>query len=334
MKKNQFLKESDVTAESVFFMTRRQVLKALGISAAALSLPHAAHADLLSWFKGNDRPPAPAGKPLEFSKPAAWQNDLPLTPADKVSGYNNFYEFGLDKADPAANAGSLKTDPWTLKISGEVAKPLTLDHDDLTRRFPLEERIYRMRCVEAWSMVVPWIGFPLHKLLALAEPTSNAKYVAFETIYAPEQMPGQQDRFIGGGLKYPYVEGLRLDEAMHPLTLMTVGVYGKALPPQNGAPVRLIVPWKYGFKGIKSIVSIKLTRERPPTTWNLAAPDEYGFYANVNPHVDHPRWSQATERFIGSGGTLDVQRQPTLLFNGYADQVASLYRGLDLRENF
>ncbi|WP_112924082.1 protein-methionine-sulfoxide reductase catalytic subunit MsrP [Escherichia coli] len=334
MKKNQFLKESDVTAESVFFMTRRQVLKALGISAAALSLPHAAHADLLSWFKGNDRPPAPAGKPLEFSKPAAWQNDLPLTPADKVSSYNNFYEFGLDKADPAANAGSLKTDPWTLKISGEVAKPLTLDHDDLTRRFPLEERIYRMRCVEAWSMVVPWIGFPLHKLLALAEPTSNAKYVAFETIYAPEQMPGQQDRFIGGGLKYPYVEGLRLDEAMHPLTLMTVGVYGKALPPQNGAPVRLIVPWKYGFKGIKSIVSIKLTRERPPTTWNLAAPDEYGFYANVNPHVDHPRWSQATERFIGSGGILDVQRQPTLLFNGYADQVASLYRGLDLRENF
>ncbi|MFN2081965.1 protein-methionine-sulfoxide reductase catalytic subunit MsrP [Escherichia coli] len=334
MKKNQFLKESDVTAESVFFMTRRQVLKALGISAAALSLPHAAHADLLSWFKGNDRPPAPSGKPLEFSKPAAWQNDLPLTPADKVSGYNNFYEFGLDKADPAANAGSLKTDPWTLKISGEVAKPLTLDHDDLTRRFPLEERIYRMRCVEAWSMVVPWIGFPLHKLLALAEPTSNAKYVAFETIYAPEQMPGQQDRFIGGGLKYPYVEGLRLDEAMHPLTLMTVGVYGKALPPQNGAPVRLIVPWKYGFKGIKSIVSIKLTRERPPTTWNLAAPDEYGFYANVNPHVDHPRWSQATERFIGSGGILDVQRQPTLLFNGYAEQVASLYRGLDLRENF
>ena len=334
MKKNQFLKESDVTAESVFFMTRRQVLKALGISAAALSLPHAAHADLLSWFKGNDRPPAPAGKALEFSKPTAWQNNLPLTPADKVSGYNNFYEFGLDKADPAANAGSLKTDPWTLKISGEVAKPLTLDHDDLTRRFPLEERIYRMRCVEAWSMVVPWIGFPLHKLLALAEPTSNAKYVAFETIYAPEQMPGQQDRFIGGGLKYPYVEGLRLDEAMHPLTLMTVGVYGKALPPQNGAPVRLIVPWKYGFKGIKSIVSIKLTRERPPTTWNLAAPDEYGFYANVNPHVDHPRWSQATERFIGSGGILDVQRQPTLLFNGYAEQVASLYRGLDLRENF
>ncbi|KLQ22909.1 protein-methionine-sulfoxide reductase catalytic subunit MsrP [Citrobacter braakii] len=334
MKKLRPFTEADVTDESAFFMQRRQVLKALGISAAALSFPLSAQADLLSWFKGNDRPPAPAGKPLDFSKPAAWQNSLPLTPADKVSGYNNFYEFGLDKADPAANAGSLKTDPWTLKISGEVAKPLTLDHDALTARFPLEERIYRMRCVEAWSMVVPWIGFPLHKLLAQVEPTSNAKYVAFETIYSPDEMPGQKDRFIGGGLKYPYVEGVRLDEAMHPLTLLTVGVYGKALPPQNGAPIRLIVPWKYGFKGIKSIVSIKLTRERPPTTWNLAAPNEYGFYANVNPHVDHPRWSQATERFIGAGGILDVQRQPTLLFNGYADEVASLYRGLNLQENF
>ncbi|HHT8379710.1 TPA: protein-methionine-sulfoxide reductase catalytic subunit MsrP [Citrobacter braakii] len=334
MKKLRPFTEADVTDESAFFMQRLQVLKALGISAAALSFPLSAQADLLSWFKGNDRPPAPAGKPLDFSKPAAWQNSLPLTPADKVSGYNNFYEFGLDKADPAANAGSLKTDPWTLKISGEVAKPLTLDHDALTARFPLEERIYRMRCVEAWSMVVPWIGFPLHKLLAQVEPTSNAKYVAFETIYAPDEMPGQKDRFIGGGLKYPYIEGLRLDEAMHPLTLLTVGVYGKALPPQNGAPIRLIVPWKYGFKGIKSIVSIKLTRERPPTTWNLAAPNEYGFYANVNPHVDHPRWSQATERFIGAGGILDVQRQPTLLFNGYADEVASLYRGLNLQENF
>ncbi|EPA7871799.1 protein-methionine-sulfoxide reductase catalytic subunit MsrP [Citrobacter freundii] len=334
MKKLRPFTEADVTDESAFFMQRRQVLKALGISAAALSLPLSAQADLLSWFKGNDRPTAPAGKPLDFSKPSAWQNSLPLTPADKVSGYNNFYEFGLDKADPAANAGSLKTDPWTLQISGEVAKPLTLDHDSLTARFPLEERIYRMRCVEAWSMVVPWIGFPLHKLLAQVEPTSNAKYVAFETLYAPDDMPGQKDRFIGGGLKYPYVEGLRLDEAMHPLTLLTVGVYGKALPPQNGAPIRLIVPWKYGFKGIKSIVSIKLTRERPPTTWNLAAPNEYGFYANVNPHVDHPRWSQATERFIGAGGILDVQRQPTLMFNGYAEEVASLYRGLNLQENF
>ncbi|WP_069324172.1 protein-methionine-sulfoxide reductase catalytic subunit MsrP [Citrobacter sp. CFSAN044567] len=334
MQKKRPLREADVTAESVFFMQRRQVLKALGIGAAAASLSFQTQANLLNWFKGNDRAPAPAGKPLEFIKPDAWQSTLPLTPEDKVTGYNNFYEFGLDKADPAANAGSLKTDPWTLTISGEGNKPLTLDHDALTTRFPLEERIYRMRCVEAWSMVVPWIGFPLHKLLAQVEPTSDAKYVAFETRYAPDEMPGQKDRFIGGGLKYPYVEGLRLDEAMHPLTLLTVGVYGKALPPQNGAPIRLTVPWKYGFKGIKSIVSIKLTRERPPTTWNMSAPNEYGFYANVNPHVDHPRWSQATERFIGSGGILDVQRQPTLLFNGYANEVASLYRGMDLRENF
>lgn len=334
MKKVTRLNEADVTPESVFLMKRRQVLKALGLSAAALTLPHSAQANILSWFKGNDRPPAPAGKPLAFSQPEQWQSNLAMTPADKVMGYNNFYEFGLDKADPAANAGELKTDPWQLTISGEVAKPVTLDFDALHQRFPLEERIYRMRCVEAWSMVVPWIGFPLSKLLALVEPTSDAKYVAFETLYDPEQMPGQKDRFIGGGLKYPYVEGLRLDEAMHPLTLMTVGVYGKALPPQNGAPIRLIVPWKYGFKGIKSIVSIKLVRELPPTTWNMAAPNEYGFYANVNPHVDHPRWSQASERFIGSGGILDVQRQPTLLFNGYADQVASLYRGLNLKDNF
>ncbi|MDU1059083.1 MAG: protein-methionine-sulfoxide reductase catalytic subunit MsrP [Leclercia adecarboxylata] len=328
------LTEADITAESVFMLKRRQILKMLGIGAGALTLSPLAQADLLDWFKGNDRPKAPSGKPLTFTQPAQWQSNLAKTPEEKVTGYNNFYEFGLDKADPAANAGSLKTDPWTLKIDGEVAKPLTLDYNDLTTRFPLEERIYRMRCVEAWSMVVPWIGFPLHKLLAMVEPTSNAKYVAFQTLYAPEIMPGQKDRFIGGGLDYPYVEGLRIDEAMHPLTLLTVGVYGKALPPQNGAPIRLTVPWKYGFKGIKSIVSIKLTRERPPTTWNLAAPNEYGFYANVNPHVDHPRWSQATERFIGSGGALDVKRQPTLLFNGYADQVASLYRGLDLREFF
>ena len=334
MKKVTRFTEADVTPESVFMLKRRQIIKALGISAAALSLPQTAHADILSWFKGNDRPPAPSGKPLQFSQPEQWQAKLTMTPEDKVTGYNNFYEFGLDKADPAANAGSLKTDPWKVTISGEVAKPQTLDLDDLYKKFPLEQRIYRMRCVEAWSMVVPWIGFPLSKLLAMVEPTSKAKYVAFETLFAPEQMPGQKDRFIGGGLKYPYVEGLRLDEAMHPLTLLTVGVYGKALPPQNGAPIRLTVPWKYGFKGIKSIVSIKLVSELPPTTWNMAAPNEYGFYANVNPGVDHPRWSQASERFIGSGGVLDVTRQPTLLFNGYADQVSSLYRGLNLKENF
>lgn len=334
MKPVNKLTEADVTPESIFHQQRRQVLKALGLGAAALSVPGGAHADVLSWFKGNDRPPAPAGRPLEFSKPAAWQAALPLTPEEKVSGYNNFYEFGLDKADPAANAGALKTDNWKIRIDGEVAKPLTLDMDDIFKRFPQQQRIYRMRCVEAWSMVVPWIGFELGALLKAAEPTSNARFVAFQTLYAPEQMPGQKDRFIGGGIDYPYVEGLRLDEAMHPLTLLTTGVYGKALPPQNGAPIRLTVPWKYGFKGIKSIVHITLMRDRPPTTWNQLAPDEYGFFANVNPHVNHPRWSQASERFIGSGGILDVKRQPTLLFNGYSEQVASLYRGLDLRENF
>ncbi len=334
MKPVNRLTESDVTPEAIFNQQRRKLMKTLGLGAAAAALPQAAHADLLSWFKGNDRPPAPAGRALDFSKPEAYQADLTLTPEDKVTGYNNFYEFGLDKADPAANAGSLKTEDWKVRIDGEVAKPLTLDMDDIFKRFPMEQRIYRMRCVEAWSMVVPWIGFQLSKLIQAAEPTSNARFVAFKTVYAPDQMPGQKDRFIGGGLNYPYVEGLRLDEAMHPLTLLTTGVYGKALPPQNGAPIRLTVPWKYGFKGIKSIVHISLTRDRPPTTWNESAPNEYGFFANVNPHVNHPRWSQESERFIGAGGILDVKRQPTLLFNGYADEVASLYRGLDLRENF
>ncbi|WP_455819062.1 protein-methionine-sulfoxide reductase catalytic subunit MsrP [Pseudomonas cerasi] len=334
MKSINKLTENDVTPESVFNTRRRTLLKTLGLSAAALALPNAARADVLSWFKGNDRPKAASGKALHFSQPAQYQANLALTPEDKVTGYNNFYEFGLDKADPAANAGTLKTTDWKIQIGGEVGKPLTLDMDDIFKRFPLEQRIYRMRCVEAWSMVVPWIGFELGKLLKAAEPTSNARYVAFQTLYAPDQMPGQQDRFIGGGLDYPYVEGLRLDEAMHPLTLLTTGVYGKALPPQNGAPVRLTVPWKYGFKGIKSIVKITLMKDMPPTTWNQLAGNEYGFFANVNPHVDHPRWSQATERFIGSGGILDVKRQPTLLFNGYAEQVASLYHGLNLRENF
>ncbi|MCG8710343.1 protein-methionine-sulfoxide reductase catalytic subunit MsrP [Brenneria sp. 4F2] len=333
MQKNRRLTEADVTPETLFHQ-RRRVLKALGITAATLSLPLSARADLLAWFKGADRPIAPPGRPLSFTQPENWRLDAPLTPENKVTGYNNFYEFGLDKADPAANAGGLKTESWKIQIEGEVAKPITLDIDDLLKRFPLEERIYRLRCVEAWSMVVPWIGFELAKLIKFAEPTGNARYIAFQTLYDPQQMPGQKNGFQGGGLNYPYVEGLRLDEAMHPLALLTVGVYGKTLPPQNGAPVRLITPWKYGFKNIKSIVRIRFTHERPPSTWNLAAPGEYGFYANVNPHVDHPRWSQATERVIGSGGILDVQRQPTLLFNGYAEQVASLYRGLDLRENF
>lgn len=333
---NKPFKESDVTPEQVFFCSRRKLLKLLGISSAALSLPVTANAGIADWFGGSSSEPPLASppRPIDFTSPAMWQAKLTLTPEQKVTGYNNFYEFGMDKADPAANARQFKTSPWNITIDGEIEHPMTLDMDDIFKKFPMEQRIYRMRCVEAWSMVVPWIGFSLASLLKMAAPTSNARYVAFQTLYDPQQMPGQQDGLNSAGLQYPYVEGLRLDEAMNPLTLMTTGVYGKTLPPQNGAPLRLIVPWKYGFKGIKSIVKISLTREQPPSTWNLMAPDEYGFYANVNPHVDHPRWSQATERFIGPGGLFDVTRQPTLMFNGYGEQVASMYKGMDLRRYF
>ncbi|MBJ6759644.1 protein-methionine-sulfoxide reductase catalytic subunit MsrP [Myxococcaceae bacterium JPH2] len=251
--------------------------------------------------------------------------DEPRTPYDVVTTYNNFYEFGLDKSDPARHAGTLRTRPWTVVVDGEVHEPRTWDIDALLAAFQLEERVYRMRCVEAWSMVIPWLGFPLARLLERARPTGSARYVAFTTLNDPEQMPGQRR----GVLDWPYVEGLRLDEAMNPLTLLASGLYGKQLPPQNGAPLRLVVPWKYGFKGIKSIVRITLTREQPPTTWNLAAPREYGFYANVNPAVDHPRWSQAYERRLG-----EFRRRPTLPFNGYAEQVASLYQGMDLTRDF
>ncbi|MEI9600563.1 protein-methionine-sulfoxide reductase catalytic subunit MsrP [Moellerella wisconsensis] len=335
MKNPPKIPTSQVTSESVFFMKRRELLKALGAGAVGLAVSSQAHAGLFSWFS-DESPSAPVTprKQLTFIQPEAYQSSLVLTPEDKVIGYNNFYEFGLGKADPAENAHTLITDEWKVTIDGEVNRPLTLNLDDINRKFPLEERIYRMRCVEAWSMTIPWIGFPLAKLLALVEPTSKAKYVAFETQYAPEQMPGQKSRFIGGGLPYPYIEGLRLDEAMNPLTLLATGVYGKTLPNQNGAPIRLVVPWKYGFKGIKSIVKIRLTEQMPETTWNLSAPNEYGFYANVNPNVNHPRWSQATERFIGSGGLGHVSRQPTLLFNGYGEQVASLYKDMDLRRYF
>ena len=247
------------------------------------------------------------------------------TPFRDITTYNNFYEFGTDKSDPAENALTLKPRPWTLTIEGEVAKPQTIDIDQLLKWFPLEERTYRMRCVEAWSMVIPWDGFALGDLLRRVEPTSRAKYVAFTTLFDPVQMPEQR----GHVLDWPYVEGLRIDEAMHPLTIMAAGLYGRQMPNQDGAPLRLVIPWKYGFKGIKSIVKIRLTEQQPPTTWNLAAPNEYGFYANVNPAVDHPRWSQATERRIG-----DLRRRPTLPFNGYADQVAGLYAGMDLHRFF
>lgn len=247
------------------------------------------------------------------------------TPWSKATSYNNFYELGTDKSDPARNAAQLQTRPWTVKIDGEVRKPQTVDIDTLQSWFPLEDRIYCMRCVEGWSMVMPWLGFPLAALLRRLEPTSKAKYVKFTAVYDPKRLVGQK-RAI---LDWPYVEGLRLDEALHPLTFLAVGLHGRILPNQNGAPLRLVVPWKYGFKNIKSIVRITLTSRKPKTTWSLAAPDEYGFYANVNPTVPHPRWSQATERRIGESG-----RRKTLLFNGYAKEVAHLYKGMDLAKYF
>ncbi len=248
-----------------------------------------------------------------------------LTPFDAVTSYNNFYEFGTGKEDPARNAHTLRTPPWTVTVDGEVQKPKTYDIEDILQRFPAEERVYRLRCVEAWSMVIPWMGFPLRDLLAEVEPTSKAKFVAFETLHDAEMMPGQR-RAI---LDWPYVEGLRLDEAMNPLTLLSTGLYGRTLPNQNGAPIRLVVPWKYGFKSIKSIVRISLVENKPPTSWNMLMPHEYGFYANVNPNADHPRWSQAKERPIGKFRRIDTQ-----MFNGYGEQVASLYEGMDLRRNY
>ena len=263
---------------------------------------------------------------------SAYKVDDALTPKESVTTYNNFYEFGLGKDDPAAKSGNFKPMPWTVEVGGMVAKPKTFGLEDLMKSFPIEERIYRMRCVEAWSMVIPWDGFPLASLLAAVEPLSSAKYVAFESVVRPEEMPGQSGVFQS--LPWPYVEGLRLDEAMHPLTLLAVGLYGETLPNQNGAPIRLVVPWKYGFKGIKSIVKITLTDKQPPSTWNIANPSEYGFYSNVNPAVDHPRWSQATERRIGTGGFFGTARVDTLPFNGYGNEVADLYKGMDLKVNF
>jgi len=316
---------AEITPEPLYLRRREFLRNALLFSATSTGVG----AGLLWLMQGNrasEPKSSSAGtSALTVAGSSAYNTTEPQTPYPAITTYNNFYEFGLDKRDPAANAHTLRPRPWTLRIEGEVGKPLEIDIDQLLKWFPLEERIYRMRCVEAWSMVIPWLGFPLGDLLKRGEPTSRAKYVAFTSLFDPEQMPGQRRRL----LDWPYVEGLRIDEAVHPLTILAVGLYGKELPNQNGAPLRLIVPWKYGFKGIKSIVTIRLTEEEPPTTWNIAAPQEYGFYANVNPEVDHPRWSQATERRIG-----DFRRRPTLPFNGYADQVASLYTGMDLRRNF
>jgi sulfoxide reductase catalytic subunit YedY len=318
---------SEITAESLY-LRRRELLKNTALAAGTA----AAFGGGLLWLVGKAPPPdTPEGRPLAAAtrsaapEPERGPSGEPLTPYQSVTTYNNFYEFGLDKDDPARNAHTLRPRPWTISVEGEVARPQVIDIETLLSWFTLEERVYRLRCVEAWSMVIPWLGFPLAALIKRLEPTGNARYVEMVTLMDEDQMPGQ--RFPV--LDWPYVEGLRMDEAMHPLTILAVGLYGKELPNQNGAPLRLVVPWKYGFKGVKSIVKIRFAEAQPKTTWAMAAPREYGFYANVNPAVDHPRWSQATERRIGEFG-----RRPTLPFNGYAEEVAELYAGMDLRRNF
>jgi sulfoxide reductase catalytic subunit YedY len=324
-------KEHQITDEKVYF-ERRDMLKKMGFFGAGALLSGTAGASVFDIFS-DDQPTAIFKQNALKYSPAGDYNGT-LTPEAKVVSHNNFYEFGAQKHQPAELSQGFKVNPWQLKISGEVENPLTLDYDDLDSSFDLEERIYRLRCVEAWSMVVPWIGFSLADLVKKAKPTSKAKYLAFETLHDPQQMPGQRSRRLGGGIDYPYLEGLRIDEAMNPLALMSVGLYGKTLPPQNGAPIRLVVPWKYGFKSIKSVVGIKFVEKQPPTTWNILAANEYGFYANVNPAVDHPRWSQASERRITTGGIFAQNRIATLPFNGYGEEVAGLYSGMNLRKYY
>jgi sulfoxide reductase catalytic subunit YedY len=291
---------------------RRDFLLAAGGLAAgtALALPGTGRAATVKLFG---------------AKPWPGSTDEKRNPKNDVTSYNNFYEFGVGKDDPAEYAGSLVTRPWTVAVEGEVKKPRVFDIDELLKLAPLEDRVYRLRCVEGWSMVIPWIGYPLAELIRRVEPTGNAKFVEFVTLADPKQMPGVRSQI----LDWPYVEGLRLDEASNPLTLLTLGLYGETLPNQNGAPVRIVVPWKYGFKSAKSIVKIRFVAAQPRTAWSKAFPSEYGFYSNVNPDVDHPRWSQATERRLG-----ELAKRKTLPFNGYGDQVAALYAGMDLRKNF
>lgn len=310
------IKPSEITPESVFFRRRTLIKAGLAFGFLGGSQSDVGAATL------------PAGG--EFADLKAWPNSLRESPNsfDDITTYNNFYEYGTGKGDPARNAHRLVTDPWSVEVTGEADKVGTYTLEDVLKPHTLEDRIYRFRCVEAWSMIVPWVGFPLGNLLTRFAPNSQAKYVQFFTLNDREQMPGVRSAV----LDWPYREGLTIEEAMHPLTLLTVGVYGKVLPKQNGAPLRLIVPWKYGFKSIKSIVRIHFTATQPRTSWNMAAPREYGFYSNVNPNVDHPRWSQATERRLG--GSLFSQRIPTLMFNGYTEEVGDLYAGLDLVKNY
>jgi sulfoxide reductase catalytic subunit YedY len=319
IRRTERFRESDVTDERLY-LRRREFIA----GAAALGFLPAGTAE------ASPAPPVASLPPLAGRRNDALSVKEAPTRVEAATTYNNFYEFGVEKDDPVRLGGTLRPRPWTVVVDGLVHRPRRYDIDDLLRKFPLEERIYPLRCVEAWSMVIPWIGFPLSALLKQVEPTGQAKFVEFTTLMDPEQFPGQRKGLFNfSSLDWPYTEGLRLDEALHPLTLLTVGMYGRVLPNQNGAPVRVVVPWKYGFKSAKSIVRIRLTSEQPATAWNKAAPHEYGFYSNVNPEVSHPRWSQATERRIG-----EFRRRPTLMFNGYADQVASLYAGMDLRKHY
>ena len=325
------LKEHQVTDEKLY-LERRQYLKKMGFLGVGSLLSGTTVANVFDLFGDDSKTDVFKQRDLKYQ--IAKASTEILTPEIKVTTHNNFYEFGAQKNQPAELSQGFKVDPWQLKISGEVEKPFTLDYDDLFSSFKIEERIYRLRCVEAWSMVIPWVGFSLADLVKKAKITSKAKYLAFETLYDPKQMIGQRNRRLGGGISYPYIEGLRIDEALNPLALMSVGLYGKTLPPQNGAPIRLVVPWKYGFKSIKSVVGIKFLEKEPPTTWNILAPHEYGFYANVNPKVDHPRWSQRSERRITTGGIFAQNRINTLPFNGYGEEVAGLYRGMNLRKYY
>ncbi len=301
---------SEITPEHAYLNRRELLSSAIGLG-LSFGLPSASAAEL---------------PPVKFTRNERYSLADESTSYEDITTYNNFYEFGMGKSDPARNSGRFKPQPWSVTVAGEAEVTGTFALEDLLKGHALEERIYRMRCVEAWSMIIPWVGVPLGAVLKRFKPTSKAKYVAFKTVLRPAEMPGQRTRV----LQWPYVEGLRIDEAMHPLTLLATGLYGKTLPNQNGAPLRLVVPWKYGFKGIKSIVEIRFTEREPPTSWNISAPHEYGFFANVNPKVDHPRWSQARERKIG-GGLFD-SRVPTLMLNGYEKEVASLYAGMDLRK--
>lgn len=336
MRRSWELPESEVTDQSVY-LNRRQFVKGLGATALALSAPSAlAKADRIIAKPENNSPytakaPAWLQQKLRQAQPSAYFTEEKLTPYSYVSQYNNFYEFGTGKGDPFENAQEFKTDPWSVSVSGECEVGGTFTLEDILKPHALEERIYRLRCVEAWSMVVPWIGFSLADLLKRFKPTSNAKYVRFKTLYDPEQMPGQASRFRA--IDYPYIEGLRIDEAMNELSFIAVGLYGEAIPPQNGAPLRLVVPWKYGFKSIKSIVGIEFVEKQPKTTWEISNAREYGFYANVNPSVSHPRWSQASERRLPSS-LFSSNRIATLPFNGYGEQVAGLYKGMNLNKFF